>query len=449
LRFGAFVNMLIGPALPKAVRMLRRFFAIPLWQRTAAGFVLGIVAGLILRERAETWLGPIGDVYLNLIRMVVAPLVLFTIASSIARLGEGVGAVRLAVRTIVWFAITSLLAVLVGFLFAHLINPGLGLSGLPLGEVRERVIPTPLEVLIGIVPTNPFAALSEGKVLQIIFFSALVGAALVALGDRAQGVRRLVDEGAAIVFRITRWVIQLTPIGVFGLIGSVVGGYGWEALLPLGKFIFAIYAACLFHILVVYSGLLKLHGLKVTSFFRGAFAAQQTAFATSSSLGTLPITLRQTVERLGVPQAYAAFAVPLGASVKMDGCGAIYPAIAAIFIAQYFQIDLTLTQYILIGLTAVLGSLGTAGVPGTSIVMLTLTLATAGLPLEGIGYIVAIDRIIDMMRTATNVTGQMLVPVLVAREEKILNEDIYDGRVAWLPGDPDAESADTVKASGI
>ncbi|HEY0927809.1 dicarboxylate/amino acid:cation symporter [Brevundimonas sp.] len=429
--------------------MLRRFFAIPLWQRTAAGFALGILAGLILREHAETWLEPIGDVYLNLIRMVVAPLVLFTIASSIAKLGEGVGAVRLATRTVVWFAITSLLAVLVGFAVGHLVNPGLGLSDLPLGTVREREIPTPLEVLIGIVPTNPFTALSEGKVLQIIFFSALVGAALVALGDRAQGVRRLVDEGAAVVFRITRWVIQLTPIGVFGLIGSVVGGYGWEALLPLGKFIFAIYAACLFHILIVYSGLLKLHGLKVVSFFRGAFAAMQTAFATSSSLGTLPVTLRQTVERLGVPQAYAAFAVPLGASVKMDGCGAIYPAIASIFIAQYFQIDLSLTQYVLIGLTAVLGSLGTAGVPGTSIVMLTLTLSTAGLPLEGIGYIVAIDRIIDMMRTATNVTGQMLVPVLVAKEENILNEDVYDGRVAWLPGDPDAESAETMKASGI
>lgn len=429
--------------------MLRRFFAIPLWQRTAAGFALGILAGLILGDLAPIWLQPIGDVYLNLIRMVVAPLVLFTIASSIAKLGEGVGAVRLAVRTLVWFALTSLLAVLVGFAFGHLINPGLGLSNLPLGEVREREIPTPLEVLIGIVPTNPFAALSEGRILQIIVFSALVGAALVALGDRAQGVRRLVDEGAAIIFRITRWVIQLTPFGVFGLIGSVVGGYGWEALLPLGKFIVAIYAACLFHILIVYSGLLKLHGLKVIQFFKGAFAAQQTAFATSSSLGTLPITLRQTVERLGVPQAYAAFAVPLGANVKMDGCGAIYPSIAAIFIAQYFGIELTLTQYVLIGLTAVLGSLGTAGVPGTSIVMLTLTLSTAGLPLEGIGYIIAIDRIIDMMRTATNVTGQMLVPVLVAKEEGILDQGIYDGRVAWLPGDPEAETPDGVRAAGI
>lgn len=429
--------------------MIRSFFAIPLWKRTFAGLALGIVAGLLLGDLAPTVLQPIGDVYLNLIRMVVAPLVLFTIASSIAKLGEGVGAVRLGMRTIIWFAITSLLAVLVGFATAHIINPGVGLADLPLGEVKAREIPTPLQVLLDIVPRNPFAALSEGKVLQIIFFSAFVGAALVALGDRAQIARRAVDEGAAIIFRITRWIIQLTPFGVFALIGSVVGGYGWESLLPLGKFILAIYVACLFHILVVYSGLLKLHGLKATSFFRGAFAAQQTAFATSSSLGTLPITLRQTVERLGVPQAYAAFAVPLGANVKMDGCGAIYPAIAAIFIAQYFQIDLTVTQYILIGLTAVLGSLGTAGVPGTSIVMLTLTLSTAGLPLEGIGYIVAIDRIVDMMRTATNVTGQMLVPVIVAKEEGILNQDIYNGRVEWLPGDPEAETAEAARAAGI
>ncbi len=178
---------------------------------------------------------------------------------------------------------------------------------------------------------------------------------------------------------------------------------------------------------MVYGGLIKAHGLSVTRFFRGVLPAQQMAFATSSSLATLPMTLRAAVERLGVPQAYASFAVPLGANVKMDGCGAIYPAIASIFIAQYFGLELSLTQYVLIGLTAVLGSLGTAGVPGTSIVMLTLTLNTAGLPLEGIGYIVAIDRVVDMMRTATNVTGQVLVPVLVAKEEGILDEAIYGG----------------------
>src|SRR5690606_38837823 len=173
---------------------------VPLWQRIFVGFGLGILAGLVLREQAGVWFGWMGEVYLNLIRMVVAPLVLFTIASSIARLGGEANAARLGVRTLVWFALTSLLAVLVGIGFGHLINPGLGLADLPLGEVRARDIPTPMEVLIGVVPVNPFAALAEGEVLQIIFFSALIGAALVALGDRAQGVRRLVDEGAVLIF---------------------------------------------------------------------------------------------------------------------------------------------------------------------------------------------------------------------------------------------------------
>jgi Na+/H+-dicarboxylate symporter len=407
--------------------MFIMWFTRPLWQRTAAGFLLGIIAGLLAGPQATVWFKPLGDVYLNLVRMVVVPLVFFTIASSVATLAQAGNVARLGLRTLAWFVITSAIAVFVGFAFGHLVDPGLGLQGLPLGEVKPRAIPSPLDVLIGIVPTNPVKAFAEGNVLQILFFAGLVGAALVALGDRAADTRRLIDQGAAVIFRITRWVLQLTPIGTFGLIAWVVGRYGLASLAPLAKFILAMYLACLFHIVVVYGGLIKAHGLSATRFFRGVLPAQQMAFATSSSLATLPMTLRSTVERLGVPQAYASFAVPLGANVKMDGCGAIYPAIASIFIAQYFGLELSLTQYVLIGLTAVLGSLGTAGVPGTSIVMLTLTLNTAGLPLEGIGYIVAIDRVVDMMRTATNVTGQALVPVLVAKEEGILDEAIYGG----------------------
>ncbi|WP_240539811.1 dicarboxylate/amino acid:cation symporter [Salinarimonas soli] len=399
----------------------------PLWQRTAAGFLLGILAGVVVGPASAVWFKPLGDLYLNLVRMVVVPLVFFTIAASVATLAQAGNVARLGLRTLAWFVITSLIAVLVGFAFGHLVNPGLGLSNLPLGEVRPRAIPSPLEVIIGIVPTNPVKAFAEGNVLQILFFAGLVGGALVALGDKAAEVRRFVDGGAAVIFRITRWVLQLTPIGTFGLIAWVVGRYGLASLAPLAKFILAMYLACLFHIVVVYGGLIKAHGLSAGRFFRGVLPAQQMAFATSSSLATLPMTLRTAVERLGVPQAYASFAVPLGANVKMDGCGAIYPAIASIFIAQYFGLNLSLTQYVLIGLSAVLGSLGTAGVPGTSIVMLTLTLNTAGLPLEGIGYIVAIDRVVDMMRTATNVTGQVLVPVLVAKEEGILDEAVYGG----------------------
>ncbi|MBZ6078115.1 dicarboxylate/amino acid:cation symporter [Microvirga puerhi] len=418
--------------------MIKRWFSRPLWQRVAVAFALGILAGALVGERAVVWFKPLGDIYLNLVRMIVIPLVFFTITSSVAKLAEAGNVARLGIRTLFWFVATSVLAVLVGIAFGHLINPGLGLANLPLGEVKPRTIPTPLEVLIGIVPTNPIKAMADTNVLQVLFFAGIVGAALVSLGEKTAGIRNLVDQGATLVFRVTRWVLQLTPIGTFGLIAWVVGKYGLSSLLPLGKFIAAMYAACLFHIVVVYGGLLKLHGLKVGRFFRGVLPAQQMAFATSSSLATLPMSLRVAVERLGVPQSYASFAVPLGANVKMDGCGAIYPAIASIFIAQYFGLDLSLTQYVLIGLTAVLGSLGTAGVPGTSIVMLTLTLSTAGLPLEGIGYIIAIDRVIDMMRTATNVTGQVLVPVLVAKEEGVLDLAVYNGGEEIRSASPDA-----------
>jgi Na+/H+-dicarboxylate symporter len=407
--------------------MIIRWFTRPLWQRVAVAFALGILAGALVGDKATVWFKPLGDVYLNLVRMVVIPLVFFTIASSVARLAEAGNAARLGVRTLVWFALTSAIAVLVGIGFGHLIDPGVGLANLPLGEVKPRTIPTPLEVLIGMIPTNPIKAMADGNVLQVLVFAGIVGAALVSVGEKAAGVRALVDQGTALVFRITKWVLQLTPLGTFGLIAWVVGRYGLASLAPLAKFILAMYLACLFHIIVVYGGLLKLHGLSATRFFKGALPAQQMAFATSSSFATLPMTLRTAVERLGVPTSYASFAVPLGANAKMDGCGAIYPAIASIFIAQYFGLELSLTQYVLIGLTAVLGSLGTAGVPGTSIVMLTLTLNTAGLPLEGIGYIIAIDRVVDMMRTATNVTGQLLVPVVVAKEEGILDETIYNG----------------------
>ena len=196
-------------------------------------------------------------------------------------------------------------------------------------------------------------------------------------------------------------------------------------LLLLTVFVLAIFVACGVQIVLVYGGLLILHGLNPLRFFKGAAGAMQVAFATSSSFASMPAAMRAISDNLGVNRDYAAFAVPLGASIKMDGCGAIYPAVTALFVAQYFQIDLTLSQYFVILLASVLGSFGTAGVPGTAIVMVTLVLSAAGLPLEGIAYIVAIDRVIDMMRTMTNVTGQMLVPVLVARETGLLDVAAY------------------------
>ena len=409
------------------MKLFKAWFRIPFWQRVAAGFVLGALAGWLVGPAAAIWFKPLGDVYVNLIRMIATPLVFFAVVSAISSLHGQKSMVSLGGRTFAWFAITAVLAVCVGLGVGLVLQPGLGVSGLVVApDYVVREVPGPVQVLVDVVPTNPFRALTEGKILQVIFFAALLGFALVKLGDRTQRLRALMAEGSDAMIQVTRFVLEVTPIGTFGLIAALVGTYGFEKLLPLGSYIGALYLACAIHIVFVYSSLLLAHGLNPLKFFRGAAPAMQVAFAASSSFAALPASLRSATHNLGVDKDYAAFAVPLGASVKMDGCGAIYPALTAVFVAQYFGIDLSVSQYFIILLASVLGSFGTAGVPGTAIVMVTLVLSAAGLPLEGIGYLVAIDRILDMMRTMTNVTGQVLVPVLVAKETGILDQAVYD-----------------------
>lgn len=409
------------------VATLAWWFRIPFWQRVMGAFVLGALAGWLLGEPAGRWLQPLGTLYITLIRMIAVPLVFFAVIDAVGRLHGQRSIAALGGKTFLWFALTAVCAVGVGLGVAWLLDPGKGVEGLVAAEnYVPRQVPGPVQVLLDVVPANPFGALAEGRILQVLFFAALIGAALVKLGSRAEKLRALAGEASATMMQITRWVLEVTPLGTFGLIAALVGTYGFEKLLPLGSFVIALYAACALHILVTYGGLLALHGLNPWRFFKGAAAGMQVAFVSSSSFASMPVALRCVTHNLGVNRDYAAFAVPLGASIKMDGCGAIYPAIASVFIAQYFGIELSAAQYFAILLASVLGSFGTAGVPGTAIVMATVVLGAAGLPLEGLGYLVAIDRILDMMRTMTNVTGQMLVPVLVAREEGLLDRAIYD-----------------------
>src|SRR5690606_14101385 len=297
--------------------------------------------------------------------------------------------------------------------------------------------------LHSVVPEEPFrelSALGAGRaadgqnvivpsnftILQVIFFAGLVGFALVKLGAKTAGVRALMDESRELMIQVTRFVLEATPIGTFVLIAALVGSYGFGQLVPLGKFVIALYAACAFHVVVVYSGLLMAHGLSPLKFFRGAAPAMQVGFVASSSFAALPLSLSSATHNLGVDKDYASFAVPLGASIKMDGCGAIYPALGAVFIAQFMGLELSAGQYVLIALASVLGSFGTAGVPGTAVIMATVVISAAGLPLEAIGILYAIDRILDMMRTMTNVTGQVLVPVLVARQTGLLDRAVFE-----------------------
>jgi Na+/H+-dicarboxylate symporter len=407
-----------------------RWFAIPFWQRVVGGFVLGALAGWLLGEDAVTWFQPLGTAYVTLIKMIAVPLVFFAVINAVAGLHGQQSVAALGGRTFAWFAATAALAVGVGLAVALLIGPGEGVTGLTVAaDYTKKEIPSIVQVLLDVLPSNPFKALAEGKILQVIFFAGLVGFALVKLGDKTAALRKLAGEASAVMIQVTRFVLEVTPIGTFGLIAALVGQFGFKQLLPLGTYVFTLFLACGIQIVFVYGGLLLAHGLNPIKFFRGAWPGMQVGFVASSSLAAMPVALRSVVHNLGVKPEYAAFAVPLGATIKMDGCGAIYPAVTAVFVAQYFNIDLSMTQYFTILLASVLGSFGTAGVPGTAIVMVTLVLSAAGLPLEGIGYIVAIDRVLDMVRTMTNVTGQMLVPVLVAKETGLLDEAIYDSDV--------------------
>ncbi|WP_324274042.1 dicarboxylate/amino acid:cation symporter [Blastococcus brunescens] len=261
--------------------------------------------------------------------------------------------------------------------------------------------------------------------LQLIVLSVAIGVAALKVGEAAEPFLGFVRSALAIVQKVLWWVILLAPLGTVGLIGNAVASYGWESLGSLGVFAGAVYAGLALVLFVVYPVLLRLHGLSPLRWFAGAWPAIQLAFVSRSSIGTLPVTERVTEQNLGVPRSYASFAVPLGATTKMDGCAAIYPALAAIFVAQFFGVDLALTDYLLIVLVSVIGSAATAGTTG-AVVMLTLTLSTLGLPLAGVGLLLAVDPILDMGRTAVNVAGQALVPTIVARREGILDVERYN-----------------------
>ncbi len=239
------------------MHLVAAWFRIPFWQRVLAGFVLGALAGWAMGPAAETWLGPLGTLYVTLIRMIAVPLVFFAVMNAVASLHGQKSVAALGGRTFAWFAATAALAVVVGLGVGWWLQPGLGLSGLAMApDYTVREIPSPVQVLLDIVPANPFQALAEGRILQVIFFAGLVGFALVKLGEKTAALRKLVGEASEVMIQVTRFVLELTPLGTFGLIAALVGSYGFERLLPLGTFVFALYLACALHIVVVYGGLL-------------------------------------------------------------------------------------------------------------------------------------------------------------------------------------------------
>ncbi|MCK2220827.1 dicarboxylate/amino acid:cation symporter [Actinomadura sp. ATCC 31491] len=395
-----------------------------------AGLAAGVALGFAARVWDVTWLAEtltrVGQIFVQLLKLAVPPLVFTAVLVSVANLRNVNGAARLAGKTLLWFLITAAVSVALAIGLGLLIDPGRGVT-LDTGAAKAPDhAGTWLDFVTGILPTNVVTAFTEVNVLQIVFLGAVLGAAALAAGDKAEPVLTLARSVLELVQKVLWWVIRLAPIGTAGLIGKAVSTYGWDLLAPLAKFSAGVYLGCLLVLLAVYPVVLAVWGkVNPVRFYRNAWPAIELAFVSRSSVGTLPLTQRVTVERNGVDRDYASFAVPFGATTKMDGCASVYPALAAIFVAQVFGVPLDLGDYLLIAFVSVVGSAATAGLTGAT-VMLTLTLSTLGLPLEGVGLLLAIDPILDMMRTATNVTGQMVVPVVVARSEGRLDTAVFD-----------------------
>ncbi|TFV65011.1 UNVERIFIED_ORG: dicarboxylate/amino acid:cation symporter [Bacillus sp. AZ43] len=424
--------------------MLARLRRVPFAAQVLLALVVGVALGLLAREMgtvsdgSPNWLTStlqtIGGTFVTLLKALVPPLIVTAVIVSIANLKQVSNAARLAGQTLLWFAITALIAVGIGIGLGLLTEPGRNSSVDAAAQTDPGTTGSWWDFLNGIVPGNILglqaSAGSDGSVglsfnvLQLIVISAAIGIAALKVGEAAEPFLGFVRSALAIVQKVLWWVILLAPLGTVGLIGNAVASYGWGSLGSLGVFAGAVYGGLALVLFVVYPVLLRLHGLSPLRWFAGAWPAIQLAFVSRSSIGTLPVTERVTEQNLGVPRSYASFAVPLGATTKMDGCAAIYPALAAIFVAQFFGVDLSVTDYLLIALVSVIGSAATAGVTG-AVVMLTLTLSTLGLPLAGVGLLLAIDPILDMGRTAVNVAGQALVPTIVAKREGILDIERY------------------------
>ena len=436
------------------------------FQITAA-LVLGVVLGLVARqlgpgaEGADNWLAAtlatIGSSYVSLLKTAVVPLILTAIIASIAQLRKVQNAARLAGQTLLWFAITAAIAVTIGIALGTTLQPGPRVDTGALETAEPSRVGGWWDFLTGLVPQN-FLGLtvttrasdtgditsSVGfNVLQVIVIAAAIGIAALKLGKKAEPFLDFTQSALKVIQKVLWWIIRIAPIGTVGLLGNAVVQYGWEKLGTLAWFVGAIYIGLALVLFVVYPALVKAHGLSARKYFSGVWPAVQLGFVSRSSMGTLPLTQRVTERNLGVPREYASFAVPFGSTTKMDGCAAIYPAIAAIFVAQFFGIELSLIQYVLIAFVSIVGSAATAGTTGAT-VMLTLTLSTLGLPLEGVGLLLAVDPIVDMGRTAVNVAGQALVPTIVAKREGILDLELYNGERGDGPFVDEPEADDEV-----
>lgn len=390
------------------------------------GLVAGIIVGLFMQgapDAANSYIKPFGTLFIRMIRMIIVPLVLSSLVVGAASTGDIRKLGRIGGKTVVYYLATTAVAVTIGLILGNLVHPGASLSmSVPVdAAVEVKEAPNLITTLLNIIPKNPLAALVDGKMLQIIAFALFLGIGITLVGEKGKPFLKFFDSMAEVMYKITAIIMAYAPIGVFALIVPVVAANGPSVLLPLAKVIIAVYIGCILHAAITYSSLVKgIAKMNPLKFFKGAAPATTVAFSTCSSSGTLPVTIRSVRENLGVSESVSSFVLPLGATINMDGT-ALYQGVCALFVAQVYGMDLTLAQQATIVLTATLASIGTAGVPGAGFIMLVLVLQAIGLPLEGTALIAGIDRVLDMARTAINVTGDASAAVVIAATEGELN----------------------------
>jgi Na+/H+-dicarboxylate symporter len=410
------------------------YFQSNLLVRILIGLVLGAIVGLAAGP-SVLWVKPFGDIFIRLLQMIVVPVIFFSLVVGAASLNPSrLG--RVGVKIFAYYMATTVVAVVIGLIFANLLQPGAGLN-MSAGQAAGKALTKPnvVDTLLAIIPTNPIGAMARGEVLPIIFFAIVFGFSLSFLSESkderlssgAAAVLKFFDGATEAIYKIVRGVMQYAPIGVFALIAVVFAQQGAKAIGPLGMVTLTVYLGLIAHLLITYGGGLAIFGLKFTRFLGGAKEAMLTAFVTRSSSATLPITLRNSEENLGVPRSIGSFTLPLGATINMDGT-AIYQGVCALFVAFAIGSPLDFGSQMTIIITATLASIGAAGVPGAGVIILILVLNSVGLEVKegsavamAYAMILGIDAILDMGRTSLNITGDLVGAAIVAKTDKSLD----------------------------
>lgn len=388
---------------------------IPLWQRVIAALILGIIVGRLWGPGAES-IKIIGDVFVAFIKMLVVPLIFFSLVAGVASIGDLRKLGSVGWRAMLLFVVTGQMAVWLGLALGTFLAPGLGVdtSALTIGIAPEATETSWRDMLLGMIPQSPVKVMADVNVLPLIVFSLLIGIGILMAKEEGEPALKIFESGSVVMQKVTMIVMELTPFGVFALMAWVAGTLGFDALAALGKLVFLNYLGCFLIIGLIYGGMIKfIAKVPVIGFFRGMVDAIAVSYSTASSNATLPVTLRCAERNLGVSNSVASFIISLGATVNMNGT-AMYLGLATLFGAQIFGVDLSWGDYGMIALLGTLGAVGAAGIPGAGLIMMALVFSAVNVPLETIAFVAGVDRIMDMMRTTTNITGDAAVAVTVA-----------------------------------